>query len=90
MSRLKGRNAEKIPKKKKEKMEKTANKMVDTRFKDYVNLRDKAEKRLIILLEEKKKHYTMLQQLQKQEKNLTNILIKLQGAEDELKSLLGE
>jgi hypothetical protein len=85
---LKGRNSEKIPEEKKERMEKTAERMIEVRCTDCKNLRNEIEKRLITLAEEKKKAFLVLEQLKNQQNEIGKQIIKLQGAEENLKNLL--
>jgi len=90
MSRLKGINSEKIPEEKKERMEKTVEKMIEVRCTYCKNLRNEIEKRLIILAEEKKKAFLFLEQLKNQQNEISKQIIKLSGEQEGLNNLLIE
>jgi hypothetical protein len=73
MANLKGTNAKKIPKKKKEKMEKTLKKMVKVRKDDSIHLREVLASKLKWALEEKIKAIQTINDLKAQ-------LLKIEGA----------
>ena len=88
MSRLKGKLSENLTPEQKIKAEKTIERMQGVRQSDYVNLRDKIEKRLEEIKEEKQKVFITLENIKKQENEISKYILKLQGAEIELQKLL--
>ena len=83
MTKLKGKNSERIEPKKKAKMQKTLDKMINTRKKDAVNLRYVLESKLIWAKEEEAKAKNSMQLIKAH-------LLKLQGAIVVLEEVLGD
>lgn len=74
-SKLRGKNSNKIPENKKEKMEKTIEKMQEIRKEDSVYLRDLLNQKLTWAIEEKQKAQTNIEKLKIQAHRLEGAII---------------
>ena len=86
---LKGKNVEKLPKTKKQKMEETLKRMEETRNKDDKFLRDVIEQKLKWAMDEKEKGLKTIEKQFQQIKDNQDILMKIDGIILVLRELLG-
>ena len=86
--KLKGKVLEKLPKEKREKMERTLKKMEDVRVKDDKNLRHKINQKLIWIEDEIKKGNDAVELHRSQIDSIKAQIFKLIGARIALKDLL--
>ena len=90
MTNVKGKYTEKWSEEQKQKAERTIDKMKESRYNDYVNLRDEVTKKLEFVQSEKKKLGDLITSMKEQINKQTFRLHQLAGAEAALLELLQE